>query len=306
VSGMITRLCVEEGLLVQKGEILAEIETTEYQAGADQAQANRDLSEQRLLELKNGNRPEEILQSRAELAEAKETLGELDDQYQRQVKLKKDGAATEQAYTQAERRAQAQRQRVAQLEQALKLLEEGPREERIKAAEAELAQAEAQLKRSRWQLENCTIRAPISGTILKKNAEEGNIVNPIAFNGSYSLCDMADLADLEVSLDIQEREISKVFPGQRCEIRTEAFQDRVYPGVVNRLMPIADRAKGAIQVRVKVRVPKEEEGVYLKPEMGAIVTFFGSAKVETPSKPSDAPATSDSTSPVTTAPVTKE
>jgi hypothetical protein len=39
-------------------------------------------------------------------------------------------------------------------------------------------------------------------------------------------------------------------------------------------MPIADRSKGAIPVRVKLTVPREEEGVYLKPEMGAIVTFY--------------------------------
>ena len=64
---------------------------------------------------------------------------------------------------------------------------------------------------------NCTIRAPISGTILKKNAEEGNIVNPIAFNGSFSLCDMADLSDLEVDLSIQERDIARIFPGQKCK-----------------------------------------------------------------------------------------
>ena len=39
-------------------------------------------------------------------------------------------------------------------------------------------------------------------------------------------------------------------------------------------MPIANRAKGAVPVRVKVRVPKDEEGVYLKPEMGAVVAFL--------------------------------
>ena len=39
-------------------------------------------------------------------------------------------------------------------------------------------------------------------------------------------------------------------------------------------MPIADRAKGAIPVRVKIRIPAEEEGIYLKPEMGVIVSFF--------------------------------
>ena len=131
----------------------------------------------------------------------------------------------------------------------------------VKLVEAELAKAE-------WQLDNCIIRAPISGTILKKNAEEGSLVNPIAMQGFYSLCEMADLSDLEVDLTIQERDISKIFKDQKCKVRAEAFPDRVYEGYVSRLMPTADRAKGAIPVRVKVTVPAEEEGVYLKPEMG--------------------------------------
>ena len=60
----------------------------------------------------------------------------------------------------------------------------------------------------------------------------------------------------------------------------EAYPDRVYAGVVSHLMPIADRSKGAIPVRVKLTVPREEEGVYLKPEMGAIVSFYGAEKVK--------------------------
>ena len=115
---------------------------------------------------------------------------------------------------------------------------------------------------------------PVSGTILKKNAEEGNIVNPIAFNGSFSLCGMADLSDLEVDLSIQERDVARVFKGQKCKIRAEAYPERTYEGYVSRLMPIADRAKGAVPVRVKVAVPAEEEGIYLKPEMGVNVSFL--------------------------------
>ena len=130
------------------------------------------------------------------------------------------------------------------------------------------------MAKAQWRLDNCIIRAPISGTILKKNAEEGSLVNPIAMQGFYSLCEMADLSDLEVDLTIQERDISKVFKGQKCKVRAEAFPDRVYEGYVSRLMPTADRAKGAIPVRVKVTVPAEEEGVYLKPEMGALVSFL--------------------------------
>ena len=164
--------------------------------------------------------------------------------------------------------------RVERLRNNYKLMVEGPRVERIEVAKAEVAQAEAEVKRSQWRLDNCVIRAPVSGTILKKNAEQGNIVNPIAFQGSFSLCEMADLSDLEVELSIQERDISRVVVGQRCQVRAEAYPDRVYEGVVSRLMPIADRAKGAIPVRVKLTVPEEEEGVYLKPEMGAVVSFL--------------------------------
>ena len=102
--------------------------------------------------------------------------------------------------------------------------------------------------------------APIDGTILKKNAEEGNLVNPIAMNGSYSLCDLADLSDLEVELTIEERDISKVFKDQKCKVRTEAYPDRIYEGFVSRLMPIADRNKAAIPVRVKVTVPRGGRG----------------------------------------------
>jgi HlyD family secretion protein len=128
--------------------------------------------------------------------------------------------------------------------------------------------------KAKWRLDNCTIRAPISGTILTKKAEIGNLVNPIAFNGSFSLCEMADLSELEVDISIEERDVAKVFQHQRCRVRPEAYPELVYEGRVSRLMPTADRAKSAIPVRVKLTVPKNEEGIYLKPDMGAVVSFL--------------------------------
>jgi hypothetical protein len=117
---------------------------------------------------------------------------------------------------------------------------------------------------------------------------------------------MADLYNLEVDLSIAERDISKVFKGQKCKIRPEAFDKRVYWGTVSRLMPTADRAKGAVPVRVKVHIPvrpekvvtalglmaapntpkllsmppgfsndlKEQQAEFLRPDMGALVTFL--------------------------------
>src|SRR5437762_3424636 len=98
---------------------------------------------------------------------------------------------------------------------------------------------EADLAKADWRLDNCTVRAPVSGTILTKWAEEGNIVDQLALNLKGSICDMADLSDLEVELKVQERDVAKVFQGQPCRVRSKAFPDRVYNGVVSRLMPIA-------------------------------------------------------------------
>lgn len=274
VNGRLLKVLFEEGQRVEQNQVLAEIETTEYAAEHQRTLALLESAQQRLRELEAGNRPEEIAQAEAELAEAKAQLPQAEAEWKRNSELRQSRTISPLEFEQSEAVYLALKKKVERLQAAVALMHKGPREERIAAARAEVRQAEAELARARWRLDNCTVRAPIAGTILRKNAEEGNIVNPVAFNGSYSLCEMADLSDLEVDLSIQERDIARVFVGQACQVRAEAYPDRTYTGVVSRLMPIADRAKGAIPVRVKLTVPAEEEGVYLKPEMGAVVTFL--------------------------------
>ena len=120
---------------------------------------------------------------------------------------------------------------------------------------------------------------PISGVILKKNVEENTVVNPFAFfNGGYGVCTLADLSDLEVDLSIQECDVAKGL--SRPEVPRPGrglYPDRTYDGYVSRLIPTANRATGAIPVRVKLLPPAEEEGVYLKPDMGVTVSFLSAA-----------------------------
>jgi HlyD family secretion protein len=274
VNGMIVKLNIEEGRRVAKGEVLAVLESIDYEADLARAKANVQLMKAKLAELVNGFERWEAEQAAADLGEAEAQLVQLEADYRRAEELRKRNSVTQQDFELTKSKYEAQVQRRTRLRVTLEHLRRGIRDEKKAAAAAELAQAEADVVKAEWRLGNCTIRAPISGTILKKNAEEGNIVNPIAFNGSFSLCEMADLSDLEADLNIQERDISVIQVGQKCRVRAEAYPSRVYEGFVDRLMPIADRAKGAIPVRVKIRVPADEEGIYLKPEMGAIVTFL--------------------------------
>lgn len=274
----------EEGAIFKEGEVLARLEDIDYRADRDRASATFAAAEQRLAELKNGNRPEEIQQAKEELAEYEANLRQLKLDLVRSQRLTGANSLAQRDFEQAQYGHDAMERRVARLKSALELMVKGPRDERIKAAVAEVAQNQADLTRTQWRLDNTRIVAPITGTILTKKAEKGNLVNPSAFsNGlSASLCDMADLADLEVELKIQERDIANVVVGQPCYAMPEAFQKyepfrKLYPkgyeGTVARMMPIADRAQSAIPVRVKLNIPKGEEGVYLKPDMGVIVSF---------------------------------
>jgi len=281
VPGKIVKSYIEEGRRITEediragNDVLAELEKDEYEHAADRAKAMLASAEQRLRETRE-SRPEEIRQARAAMKEAEAELVQLELQWKRDKELyEKRRVISQQDFEVTDSRYKATSQRVERLKSILEVLESAPREARIRAAEHEVEQAQADLAEAERRLRNCTIRAPIAGTILTKKAEEGNIVNPIAFNVSASLCEMANLAELEVDLKIQERDICHVFKGQKCTLYAEAYPEQTYEGVVSRIMPIADRSQAAISVRVKVlNVPPQEEGVYLKPEMGAVVSFL--------------------------------
>ncbi|VTS05953.1 HlyD family secretion protein [Tuwongella immobilis] len=272
VSGRIVELAIEEGKRFSIGEVLARIDPTSYQADYQEMASMYQATRSRFEELQKGPRSEELTQANAELSEARANLVQFRLDYERNKDLK-GGAISNRELEQSEAAFKAGEQRVRRLEQVVMLLT--PRQERKDAAMAEMAAAEARMKRAKWRLDNCWIRAPVSGTILSKKAEIGNLINPVVGGVSTSLCDMADLSDLEVDLEIQERDLEKIKNGYRCEIRAEAYPTRVYAGYVDRQMPIANRARGIVPIRVKVIIPPtEEQGKYLKPEMGVSVTFF--------------------------------
>jgi multidrug resistance efflux pump len=284
IGGMVIQLNIEEGMRVAKGFVLARIEDVEYRCDYERSVGLEAAAQQRWLELKNGNRPEEKVQAKAELDEAEANLKQLNLDWKRNLNLKSTPALAARDYELSYFSYMAQEGRVRRLEMSKRLMDIGARDERVAAAKAEYEQARADTIKAKWRLDNCAVLAPVEGTILTKKTEEGSIVNPAAFNIAASICDMADLCDMEVDLAIAERDIAKIFKGQKCEVRAEAFPNRVYPGYVSRLMPTADRGKGAVPVRVKILIrdaknekftlPDDDEGKFLRPDMGAIVRFL--------------------------------
>lgn len=275
VAGRVTELYIEEGKPFKKGEVLAVIDATRFEADFKEAEAQVAAAEARFQELRQ-SWDFEKRQADAELAEAKAQAASAEIEYQT-AKATSVGAVSKQDLSTLLKKWDATKERVNVLVVKRELAHGPPRQQRIDASERDLDAAKARLTRAKWSLDNCTIRAPVTGIILTKKAEKGSLINPVVGGVSTSLCEIADLSQIEVDLEIQERDVAKVRVGMVCKVRPDAYSDRVYEGYVDRTMPIANRARGIIPVRVKVILPPDEkQGAYLKPEMGVSVTFINS------------------------------
>jgi RND family efflux transporter MFP subunit len=135
-------------------------------------------------------------------------------------------------------------------------------------------QAEGELELAQTYLNWCTIRSPINGVILEKLARPNELVMPQSFGGtrgpSTALVALADPKDLQVEIDVNEADLSKIFMGQKCRVSPEAYPERHYAGRVAEIAPEADRSKGTLQIKVQIESPDQ----YLTPELTARVDFL--------------------------------
>ncbi len=167
--------------------------------------------------------------------------------------------------------------KVMSLDRAYELVRLGPRKEQIDALRAQVNQAQGTLNYAQVQLDNTVIRAPIDGTILERNVEQGEFVTTgfVGDKGAKGyVVSIADLHDLEVELDINQNDFAKLSATQPGIVTTDAYPDRKYQGVIHEISPEANRQKATVQVKVKVTNPD----AYLRPEMNASVAFYSNEK----------------------------
>src|SRR5262249_8388070 len=156
---------------------------------------------------------------KADLDDMLAQLDAAEREYKRNRDLQPTRAVSPKDIEQADRDYRSMQARVLRAKIAYEMWQKGPRDEKIATAKSEDEQNVADRDTAKSRLDTCTVPAPASGTILTKKAEKGNQVNPAAFSNGLaaSLCDMADLTDMEVDLAIAERDIGRVFKGQKAK-----------------------------------------------------------------------------------------
>ena len=144
----------------------------------------------------------------------------------------------------------------------------------LEADRAALQAAQGNYDLAKTYVDWCVIRSPINGVVLEKLVNPDELVMPQSFGGnrgpSTALMAVADLTDLQVEIDVNESDLSKISLNQKCRVSPEAYPDKTYSGYVAEIAPEADRAKGTLQIKVQIVSPDK----YLTPQLSAKVDFL--------------------------------
>ncbi len=141
------------------------------------------------------------------------------------------------------------------------------------AAQATLVRAKATLDLAQKRRNDVTIRAPITGTVIERAVEPGQIIASATsgFSGGTTLFQMADLADLQVRAKVDEVDIGQVHPGQTARVSVETYQGRDFVGEVSKIEPQAVVEQNVTLFPVLIHLDNSEG--LLKLGMNAEVTI---------------------------------
>jgi RND family efflux transporter MFP subunit len=234
ITGRLVSLTVGEGNRVRKGQVVARLENEDTQANVNQSQANLNMAQ-------------------ANYQQAKEELDLATLNYDRYKALAEKGSVSKAEFDNAESRYKRAQFAVNSFAAAVKA-------------------ANAVVEAARVAHENSFIKVPFDGVVLTKNADIGDIITPLgaAANSKAAVITIADMSSLEVETDVSEANLSVVKVAQPCEIQIDAIPDKRFPGIVQTIVPTADRSKASVMVKIKFL----EKDARILPEMSAKAAFL--------------------------------
>ncbi|MBC8312870.1 MAG: efflux RND transporter periplasmic adaptor subunit [Candidatus Cloacimonetes bacterium] len=126
--------------------------------------------------------------------------------------------------------------------------------------------------------EKLKISAPVCGTIISKNVEEGEmVVSSESYSGGTVLLTIADLSQMIILTEINEIDIGKISLDKPVDISIDAFPDKKYKGKITHIAPMAKIGNNNIRV-FDIKISIENLDANLKPGMSANVTIIGKTR----------------------------
>lgn len=292
IGGIVAEIPVQEGDLVQKGQVVARLDPKELRFQVEQARASASTQrvqveqarvtlatqEARLAQLLAGPPPEQVRQAEEQVRQARANLEYSRQQLRRAEDLYTQGFVSGQAVEAARLDVVLQDTRLRSAEEQLNLLRRGPRPEEVEVARKQVEQAEVALRQTQSQLAQdevtlrqaqalvaeSTVRAPAAGTVGRRFVDPGATVTP-----STPLLQLIDIDPILITFPVAERETAFIRSGMAVTVRADAVPDRSFQGTVVTISPVLAAATRTADVKIEVSNPDR----VLRPGMTARVTL---------------------------------
>jgi RND family efflux transporter MFP subunit len=236
IGGRVARVLAEEGQFVKQGQVLAELDCSDYRNAFDAAFGQSAAAEANAMQAKNGVRAQELEQARVDFERAK-------DQYERNKYLYDHQSLPAIDFHQIEAAYLVSQQRY-------EMAREGYRNEEKEATQGQAAAAGGNLSEARKRLGDCQLRAPITGFIGMRHVNVGDTVS-----AGYAVFSVLDLDPVKVRVGIPEAEIGKVHEGKRSVVTIPSLDNRQFEGKVEAVGYFADSVSRTFTTKIAVPNP---------------------------------------------------
>ncbi len=274
-SERIASLLVQEGDRVEKGQLVATLQTSRLEAVVKSREAEAAAQAQVVARLEAGSRPEEIREARANVDGAQANLENAKLTFARVSRLVTKDLESRQRRDDARAALDVAQARLAAAHEAYRLIVIGPRKEDIAAAKATLEADRANLALAQRELADTKLDAPSDGVIQNRLLERGDMASP-----QQPVFTLALNKPVWVRTYVPETDLGKIRPGMKAEVTTDSFPGKTYQGWIGYISPTAEftpktvetpevRTRLVYQVRVFVRQPEDQ----LRLGMPAVVTI---------------------------------
>lgn len=269
VAGKVLERPVDEGQVVQAGQLLARLDAKDLEQQVAMRRADTATARAILDALLAGSRKEEIEAAKAALEQASADLRRLEPEEVRIRDLHQKGIVSVRDYEAIRAALETARAKVRQIDQQYTLVRKGPRREDLDQARARFDQAQQAMALAQTQLGYATLAAPTSGVILSKNIEPMEYVAP-----GTSVVTLANLGQVWLRAYVEESDLGRVKVGQKAFVTADTFPGKRYEGRVSFIASEAEFTPKSVQTRkertklvyrIKIDIPNP--AMELKPGM---------------------------------------
>ena len=253
VDGRVVEYPVVAGQRVAEGEVLTRLLTQTLELELAAADAELQLREAELSELRNGARPAEIAAAEARVASAEATASYAQASFARMQRLRDLGSVSQDEFDQVDRGLKQADQQLAEAKSLRDLVLEGPRPERIVQFEAKVEAQRHLIAQIKDRLEKFTIRAPFDGYIVNEFIDKGAWVK-----AGDPIVELVQLDPVEVEVFVPEQQIPFIQPNQVAPVQFAALSGQTFTGRVDQIVPLANVQSRTFPVRVVIPNPLDE------------------------------------------------